>query len=122
MHVLNAEGTECSSNTRRTSHLSLCLHNAFSENLRLFISVTTFSSESAKIGELREKILNLVIIVYASDTTLRGFCLTIFANNYIFLREGKWNEFSMACQHFFLRKTTTRKTKVSNKIKRILAF
>ena len=30
--------------------------------------------------------------VYANDTTLRSFCLTILANNYITLSEGKWNE------------------------------
>ena len=32
------------------------------------------------------------MIVYANDITLRGFCLTILANNYISLSEGKWNE------------------------------
>ena len=32
------------------------------------------------------------MIVYANDTTLRDFCLTILANNYISLSEGKWNE------------------------------
>ena len=35
---------------------------------------------------------HVVMIVYANDTTLRGFCLTILANNYISLSEGKWNE------------------------------
>ena len=44
---------------------------------------------NAKIRKLREK---HTLSVYANDTTLRGFCLTILANNYISLSEEKWNE------------------------------
>ena len=44
---------------------------------------------NAKIRKLREK---NTLSVYAKDTTLQGFCLTILANNYISLSEEKWNK------------------------------
>ena len=33
-----------------------------------------------------------LVSVYANDTLLWGFCLTIYAKNQIFLNEVKWDE------------------------------
>ena len=58
------------------------------------LSVKTFTRLNDKIRKLSEKnaLSYKNLIVDAKDTTLRGFRLTILANNYISLSEGKWNE------------------------------